>query len=210
MYHKWYFEVTLDHIEQATHMLPHLRIGWANTAGYIPYPGGGEKWGGNGVGDDLHSYGFDGAYLWTGGRSTCVVPGSSEPFIRKGDVIGVSLDLSVPIMSFYFNGIKIRGAFKNFNLEGMFFPVISMSSKVSCRFLFGGDQGRMKFPPPENHSPLVECLLPTQILAIDPCFYFGDLQKNVLAGPLIIEDDSAFVPTPVDTETVIKDQVLIF
>ncbi|CAG7819792.1 unnamed protein product, partial [Allacma fusca] len=50
---------------------------------YIPFPGGGEKWGGNGVGDDLYSYGFDGAYLWTGGRSTCVVPGSAEPFIRK-------------------------------------------------------------------------------------------------------------------------------
>ncbi|XP_035704010.1 ryanodine receptor isoform X5 [Folsomia candida] len=203
MYHKWYFEVTLDHIEQATHMMPHLRIGWANSAGYIPYPGGGEKWGGNGVGDDLYSYGFDGAYLWTGGCSTCVVPGSSEPFIRKGDVIGVAVDLSIPMMTFYFNGVKIRGAFKNFNLEGMFFPVVSMSSKVSCRFLFGGDQGRLKFPPPENHSPLVECLLPTQILQIDPCFYFGDLQKTVLAGPIVVEDDSAFVPTPVDTQTVI-------
>ena len=33
---------------------------------YVPFPGGGEKWGGNGVGDDLFSYGFDGAYLWTG------------------------------------------------------------------------------------------------------------------------------------------------
>ena len=31
-----------------------------STSGYIPYPGGGEKWGGNGVGDDLYSYGFDG------------------------------------------------------------------------------------------------------------------------------------------------------
>ncbi len=31
---------------------------------YTPYPGGGEKWGGNGVGDDLYSFGFDGAYLW--------------------------------------------------------------------------------------------------------------------------------------------------
>lgn len=49
----------------------------------MPYPGGGEKWGGNGVGDDLYSYGFDGAYLWTGGRSTRVMMGSSEPFIRK-------------------------------------------------------------------------------------------------------------------------------
>lgn len=35
---------------------------------YCPYPGGGEKWGGNGVGDDLCSYGFDGVYLWTGTR----------------------------------------------------------------------------------------------------------------------------------------------
>jgi len=35
MYQKWYFEVTMDHIEQTTHMMPHLRIGWANTTGYI-------------------------------------------------------------------------------------------------------------------------------------------------------------------------------
>jgi ryanodine receptor 2 len=33
MYQKWYFEVTVEHIEQTTHMTPHLRIGWANTAG---------------------------------------------------------------------------------------------------------------------------------------------------------------------------------
>ena len=90
VYQKWYFEVTLDHIEKTTHMMPHLRIGWANTSGYVffsktpllisrahfktkfvlfryvPYPGGGEKWGGNGVGDDLYSFGFDGTALWTG------------------------------------------------------------------------------------------------------------------------------------------------
>ena len=39
---------------------------YAFPSRYIPYPGGGEKWGGNGVGDDLYSYGFDGAFLWTG------------------------------------------------------------------------------------------------------------------------------------------------
>lgn len=33
MYQKWYFEITVDHIEQTTHMMPHLRIGWANTSG---------------------------------------------------------------------------------------------------------------------------------------------------------------------------------
>ena len=46
----------------------HLQIFTCSTSGYIPYPGGGEKWGGNGVGDDLYSYGFDGElfllFLW--------------------------------------------------------------------------------------------------------------------------------------------------
>lgn len=74
IYQRWYFEVTLDHIEQVSHLPPHLRIGWANTKGYVSFPGGGEKWGGNGVGDDLYSYGFDGSFLWTGGRYTLVNP----------------------------------------------------------------------------------------------------------------------------------------
>lgn len=74
MYQRWYYELTVDHIEQASHLAPHLRLGWGNTKGYVSYPGGGEKWGGNVVGDDLYSYGFDGSYLWTGGRYTLVNP----------------------------------------------------------------------------------------------------------------------------------------
>ncbi|KAL0274261.1 UNVERIFIED_CONTAM: hypothetical protein PYX00_006731 [Menopon gallinae] len=202
VYQKWYFEVTLDHIEQTTHMKPHLRIGWANTTGYVPYPGGGEKWGGNGVGDDLYSFGFDGANLWSGGRKTEVVHGATEPYIKKGDIIGVALDLTVPVINFTFNGVHVKGSFRNFNLDGMFFPVISCSSKLSCRFLLGGDHGRLKFVPPEEFSPLVECLMPQQVLSIDPCFYFGNLNKSVLAGPWLVEGDTAFVPNPVDTSTV--------
>ena len=94
---------------------------------------GGEKWGGNGVGDDLYSFGFDGAHLWTGGRSTMVAPPATQdsgPFLRKGDNIGVALDLSVPIMTFFFNGVKVNGYFRNFNLDGMFFPAVSSSAKV--------------------------------------------------------------------------------
>ena len=66
MYCKWYYEAIIDNIAQVTDSLPHIRIGWANTEGYVPYPGGGEHWGTNGVGDDLYSYGFDGINLWTG------------------------------------------------------------------------------------------------------------------------------------------------
>ena len=34
LYLKWYYEVTVDHIEVTSHLPPHLRIGWANNAGY--------------------------------------------------------------------------------------------------------------------------------------------------------------------------------
>ncbi|KAE9543520.1 hypothetical protein AGLY_002320 [Aphis glycines] len=202
VYRKWYYEVAIDHVEQTTHLNPHIRIGWANTAGYVPYPGGGEKWGGNGVGDDLYSFGFDGSYLWTGGRKSEVMPGSEISNIKKGDVIGCALDLTIPIITFTLNGQLVQGAFRDFNLDGMFFPVISCSSKVSCRFLLGGDHGRLKFTPPDEFSPLFESLLPQQILTIDPCFYFGNLNKCVLTGPWYVEDDTAFVPNPVDTSMV--------
>jgi ryanodine receptor 2 len=62
----------------------------------------------------------------------------------------------------------------------------------------------LKYIPPEEFSPLVESLLPQQVLSIDPCFYFGNLNKVVLSGPWPVEDDTAFVPTPVDTATVSK------
>ena len=66
MYKKWYFEVVVDNMNMVSHLDPILRIGWANTHGFIPYPGGGEQWGANGVGDDLYSYAFDGISMWTG------------------------------------------------------------------------------------------------------------------------------------------------
>lgn len=64
---RWYYEMTVDQVEPFLTAEPtHLRVGWANKEGYNPYLTGGEAWGGNGVGDDLSSYGFDGLYLWSG------------------------------------------------------------------------------------------------------------------------------------------------
>lgn len=66
-YKKWYYELVIDQVDHFVTSEPsHLRVGWANTKGYAPYPGGGEGWGGNGVGDDLYSFGFDGLHLWSG------------------------------------------------------------------------------------------------------------------------------------------------
>ncbi|XP_071036526.1 ryanodine receptor [Parasteatoda tepidariorum] len=196
MYRRWYFEAMVDHCEMKSHLEPHFRVGWANTKGYVPYPGGGLKWGGNGVGDDMYSYGFDGAYMWAGGRCNKV---RDSPLIQKGDVIGCVLDLNIPFMYFTVNGIRVKGCFKNFNTDGMFYPVISFSAKLSCRFIFGGDHGRLRYGPPEGHSPLVESLQPKQILNVEPCFQFGELLKGVIYGPMLELDDVAFVPEPVDT-----------
>ena len=66
IYLKWYYEAIIDHVETVSHLAPLIRIGWANTEGFVPYPGAGSNWGSNGVGDDLFSYGFDGVSLWTG------------------------------------------------------------------------------------------------------------------------------------------------
>ena len=62
----------------------------------------------------------------------------TEPYIRKNDVIGVMLDLTVPSIEFTFNGEKVFGCFKDFNLDGMFFPVISCSSKLRYRLCVFG------------------------------------------------------------------------
>ena len=119
---------------------------------------------------------------------------------QKNDVIGCILDLNIPLITFTVNGIPIRGCFKNFSTDGMFYPVISFSAKYSCRFLFGGDHGRLKFGPPQGHSPIVQTLLPLQELNIEQCFQFGDLSKGVIFGPNVENiDDAAFVPNPVET-----------
>lgn len=200
MYKKWYFEVVVIQLDSATHLPPMLRVGWANTTGFVPFPGGGERWGSNGAGDDLYSYAFDGHHLWTGGKPK-QVRRSSLAF-QKGDVIGCSLDLTLPQITFSINGVKVCGFFKDFNLEGMFYPVITMSAYVSCRYVFGGDDGRLKYGPPDEHSPMIESLPPKEQLRIEPCFYFGELQKNVINGPTEFCDYQPFVPNPVHTSHV--------
>lgn len=47
-------------------------------------------------------------------------------------MVGCALDLTVPIITFYLNGRQVNGAFTGFNLDGMFFPVVSASSKLRC------------------------------------------------------------------------------
>ncbi|TRY98674.1 hypothetical protein DNTS_033428 [Danionella cerebrum] len=204
-YKKWYYELIVDHVEPFLTAYPcHLRVGWALTEGYSPYPGGGEGWGGNGVGDDLHSYGFDGLCLWTG-RVPCHVTSPSQHILTAEDVVSCCLDLSVPSISFRINGHPVQGMFENFNLDGLFFPVVSFSAGISVRFLLGGRHGDFKFLPPPGYAPCYEAVLPRDRLRIEPIKEYKHDNNGVrnLLGPTQSLSHTAFTPCPVDTVQIV-------
>uniref|UniRef100_A0A669BFC7 Ryanodine receptor 1 n=1 Tax=Oreochromis niloticus TaxID=8128 RepID=A0A669BFC7_ORENI len=200
-YKKWYYEVMVDHVEAfVTAQASHLRVGWALTEGYSPYPGGGEGWGGNGVGDDLYSYGFDGLHLWSGTVARQVASPSAHT-LAADDVVSCCLDLSVPSISFRINGHPVQGMFENFNVDGLFFPVISFSAGVKARFLLGGRHGDFKFMPPPGYAPCYEALLPRERMRIEHIKEYKhdfDGVRNLL-GPTLSLTHTSFTPCPVDT-----------
>ncbi|MEQ2180527.1 Ryanodine receptor 2 [Goodea atripinnis] len=132
---RWYYELVVDHVDPFLTAEPtHLRVGWAFTKGYMPRPTGGEGWGGNGVGDDLYSFGFDGLHLWSG----CVGRKVSSPFphqLKDNDVVSCCLDLMVPCISFRVNGLPVQGMFENFSANGLLYPVVSFSAGVRSAVL---------------------------------------------------------------------------
>ena len=68
--------------------------------------------------------------------------------------------------------------------------------------MLGGSNGRLRWGPPEGHSPAIESLPPKEKLRIEPRFYFGEVTKNIISGPTEVLDYAPFVPKPVDTSHV--------
>ncbi|KAK6101668.1 RIH domain family protein [Brugia pahangi] len=197
-FRRWYYEAEVEHIERMTKTEPYLRIGWANSMGYKPFPGSGDGWGCIGVGDDYYSYGFDGRCIYCATKKHVIWTRT----LQKGDVVGCLLDLNIPEISFTVNGQSTAGLFKNFNIDGFFFPVMSLSAKVSCRFMFGGIEGRLRFGPPPGFSALIEAA--ANKLEIGECVSFGDIAKNVYTGPSILRQNTEpFVPKLVDISAVV-------
>uniref|UniRef100_A0A452HRC0 Uncharacterized protein n=1 Tax=Gopherus agassizii TaxID=38772 RepID=A0A452HRC0_9SAUR len=200
-YKKWYFELIIDQVDAFLTAEPtHLRVGWASTSGYAPYPGGGEGWGGNGVGDDLYSYGFDGLHLWSG-RVPRAVASVNQHLLASDDVVSCCLDLGVPSISFRINGQPVQGMFENFNVDGLFFPVVSFSAGVKVRFLLGGRHGEFKFLPPTGYAPCYEALLPKEKMKLEPVKVYkrdSDGVRNLL-GTTQFLSQASFIPCPIDT-----------
>uniref|UniRef100_A0A8C3VI04 Ryanodine receptor 3 n=1 Tax=Catharus ustulatus TaxID=91951 RepID=A0A8C3VI04_CATUS len=203
-YKKWYFELIIDQVDPFLTAEPtHLRVGWASTSGYAPYPGGGEGWGGNGVGDDLYSFGFDGLHLWSG-EYIVTVASVNQHLLASDDVISCCLDLGVPSISFRINGQPVQGMFENFSTEGFFFPVVSLSAGVKVRFLLGGRHGEFKFLPPAGYAPCYEALLPKEKMKLEPVKEYKRDFEGVrdLLGTTQFLSQASFIPCPIDTSQV--------
>uniref|UniRef100_A0AAX7TRD1 Ryanodine receptor 3 n=1 Tax=Astatotilapia calliptera TaxID=8154 RepID=A0AAX7TRD1_ASTCA len=204
-YKKWYYELVIDQVDHfVTNEPTHLRVGWANTKGYAPYPGGGEGWGGNGVGDDLYSYSFDGLHLWSG-RIPRAVASINQHLLNSDDVVSCCLDLGAPSMSFRINGQPVQGMFEDFNTDRFFFPVVSFSAGVKVRFLLGGRHGDFKFLPPAGYSPCYEALLPKEKMHVEPVKEYKRDHDGVrdLLGTTQFLSQASFIPTPVDTSQIV-------
>ncbi|XP_027409257.1 ryanodine receptor 3 isoform X3 [Bos indicus x Bos taurus] len=204
-YKKWYFELIIDQVDPFLTAEPtHLRVGWASSSGYAPYPGGGEGWGGNGVGDDLYSYGFDGLHLWSG-RIPRAVASINQHLLKSDDVVSCCLDMGAPSISFRINGQPVQGMFENFNTDGLFFPVVSFSAGVKVRFLLGGRHGEFKFLPPSGYAPCYEALLPKEKMRLEPVKEYKRDAEGIrdLLGTTQFLSQASFIPCPIDTSQVV-------
>lgn len=64
------------------------------------------------------------------GRVARPVTSPGQHALGADDVVSCCLDLSVPSISFRINGFPVQGMFENFNLDGLFFPVVSFSAGI--------------------------------------------------------------------------------
>lgn len=65
------------------------------------------------------------------GRVPRYVASPNQHILTAEDVVSCCLDLTVPSISFRINGHPVQGMFENFNLDGLFFPVVSFSAGVT-------------------------------------------------------------------------------
>jgi hypothetical protein len=130
---KWYYELHLN-------TAGCVQVGWVDSA----YEGNADN--GEGVGDDEHSWAFDGwrMYLW---HKTSVEWGSRWD---KGDTVGCAVDFDEGTMSFFLNGygeeIDMGTAFRDIPYNSLY-PCVSFNKRESVQFNFGSTPFRTSLPP---------------------------------------------------------------
>jgi len=137
---KWYYEVTL--VTSGC-----VQIGWADSA----YECSADS--GEGVGDDIHSWAYDGwrMYLWH------ELPIEWGARWSTGDVLGCAVDMDARVMRFSLNGfyeeVGMGVGFDQFEYSGTLFPCVSFNRNESFQFNFGSTPFR--HAPPDEHRGYV-------------------------------------------------------
>ncbi|KAJ3353312.1 hypothetical protein HDU83_006992, partial [Entophlyctis luteolus] len=115
-----------------------IQVGWA-TASCTFDPEGGE-----GVGDNEHSYAFDGNRMkkW---HSYFTSNNEYGEQWSANDVITVLIDFDEQTVSFLLNGKNLGIAFTEVNPELDWYPAVSLAGGQGCVFYFGGATDPLKF-----------------------------------------------------------------
>jgi len=145
---KWYYEMQL--IETGL-----VQIGWADGE----YRGDASR--GQGVGDDSHSWAYDGS-------RTVKFHGGSSGYGKswsKGDVVGCAVDLDSGVCSFSLNGDfedPMGLAFSDMSPSRFLTPAVSLNSGPTVRLLFRRSDFSFA-PPDESYRSVAESLDQTTV-----------------------------------------------
>ncbi|XP_055849939.1 E3 ubiquitin-protein ligase RNF123 isoform X2 [Episyrphus balteatus] len=122
---KWMYEVQL-------HSKGVMQIGWcSNNCTFNEN---------SGVGDTVHSYGYDGSKQQKWHMSS----NKYGEIWQIGDIIGVCLDINKSIIEYYRNGVSMGIAFKNIEKGPgiVFFPAVSLGYREGLKANFGNSPHR--------------------------------------------------------------------
>ncbi len=148
----WYVEMT---VKSAT---GRVQIGWADSAIFQP-----DSITGDGVGDDLRSWAFDGSNnpsrAWNGEEDEDEAKEYGRPWIAS-DVVGCLLNVDKREMEFHINGDPLGIAFRDIpHSEGGkgYLAAVSIEDGEMITLNIGASQeSPLLFGPPEGYKPLGE------------------------------------------------------
>ncbi|KAI8070067.1 hypothetical protein BC940DRAFT_296883 [Gongronella butleri] len=109
-----------------------LQVGWINEHGQVDAEAG------SGIGDDEHSYGYDGnrCKKWHGRYR---LKNTNYGIVWKADdLITCAIDLDAGEIRYYQNGIDLGVAFSKVDKTRTWYPALSLSVGQGCECFFGG------------------------------------------------------------------------